>query len=392
MGYQQPAPSRVRTFPRSPWRGYSWRDPAQIAANQQGIMTPEQCALLDKGPGCFAALVCVLFVFAMLTSCGAVVAAGYTLFTGNLTLLVSPPVVIRFVIPFVLAFVLGNLWSVLRKAHKARFRQAVSTLMVEREQGEIVWEHEQYIAHTANFRLKMPPRCPPLPPPGPYHFYFVAGQNILLSAQPIHTFTQALAQPGTLAATGLPGDEQARLALQLALCSTLGFSLADLDANRNGVLNSGQHSKFSRKVFWYMLGSLIGLLICGGLFLLIVVAFFVGWLKIPTTTEFLFVGCVALAMLVGFLASLYGLTAGAAKRWAEISRGQPQSIAGHIQTHVEVGTEDSPSTYYYDIGQLRFEVSYGAYKALMSDVLYRVYYLASSKTLVSVEALEAPGR
>ncbi len=394
MGYQQPLLVNVRR-PRSSWRIYSWSDPAQIAANQQGIVTPEQRAMLDKGPGCLYTLVFLLFIFGILTSLSAIGVALYLIFAGKF--IQAPYVGVEVVLFLVLTFALKRVSSVLRNAHEARFTRTADAFMVGHVQGEVIWEGGKYVARTPGFLLTRAVRSPDLPPPGPYHFYYVTGQNMLLSAQPIHTYTQALAQPGTLAATGLAGDEQARLALQMALCSTLGFTLNDLDTNRLGILTDGQRRKLSNRVLGSIIGSIIGLVFSGAALSVEAFAITHGWIIIDAGTwasffAILILGLFGLGFLAMFIACLRFLAVGAWKRYAAIAHEAVQYIDGHIKARVVDGGEDSSDTYYYDIGSFSFQVSGSAIKALIGSVRYRVYYLASLKTLLSVEALEAPVR
>ncbi len=394
MSYQQPLLVNVRRR-RFSWHMYSWSDPAQIAANQEGIVTPEQRSMLDKGPGCLYSLVFLLFIFGVFTSLSAIGVALYLVFAGKFAQ--APYIGVEVVFIPILTFVLKRVSSVLRNAHEARFTREADAFMIGRVQGEVIWENGKYVARAPGFLLRKVVRSPDLPPPGPYHFYYVTGQNILLSAQPIHTHTQALAQPGTLAATGLAGDEQARLALQMALCSTLGFTLADLDTNRLGMPTEGQRRKLSMRVVGSIIGSIIGLVFSGGALSLGAFAITHDWIIVDVGTWALFftiliLGLFGLAFLAMFFSCLRFLTIGAWKRYDAIAHEEVHYIEGNIKARVVSGGEDSSDTYYYDIGSFSFQVSGGAIKALIGGVRYRVYYLASLKTLLSVEALEAPMR
>lgn len=390
MRYQQSPPSSILASKRS-----LWTDPAQIAANRQGIVTQEQRTLLDKGPGRLHGFVALLFSFSILSTCLLIAVVIQQLFAGEFRTATA----VGLITSFMLTIVLGKLSSVLRRTHKARFQRAADAFIIERVQGEIVWEREQYIVRTPGFQLTISPKSPPLPPPGPYHFYYVAGQKNLLSMQAIHTFTQAFAQPGTLSATGLPGDEQARQALQLALCSTLGFSLADLDANRRGMLSNAQRRRLFSQLFVSIVLSLIGLVISGGLIVLVIVGIWNGSIPLSVRTDLPLSTAIVNLLMGGFIVliilSLFGiclryLTVSVGRRSNEIWRAPVQDIVDHLRRREE--SDDGSTSYYFDIGQISFSVSEDAYKAVVNRVLYRVYYLASSKTLVSVEPLEAPMR
>jgi hypothetical protein len=198
-----------------------------------------------------------------------------------------------------------------------------------------------YIARTPTSQLTTAASAASLPPPGPYHFYYLAESRVLLSAQPIHTYTSALAYPGLLAETGLPGNEQAVLALQQALCHALGFSLDDLAYNRQGLLSDRQRRQASRNVLWSIVGNSIavpiGLVILGASIIYPLLHH-----------EAIFVGCFGFLGFLIVLGALYGLTFGARNRYAEIRRGMVQHVDGLIRTR-EVGGGEDATTYYYDI-------------------------------------------
>ncbi len=311
--------------------GYDLTDPDWITANQQGRLAPGQQSLLRKhrNNSCFLNLAFLFLAPSFLGVC-------FFCCWGSAALFVpkqnqgGPPslfflLALALLVPTVL---LGMLVSALIKAQKARFQRYVDSVVIERAQGEIVWNDQQasYQAHTPNFALQAPGDGL-LPAPGPYHFYYVAGEYLLVSAQPIHTFTQALALPGTLAATGLPGDEQARLALQFALCNALDFSPADLDENRLGRLSQRPRQRVS-------------------------------------------------------------LGAHAAALW----NSQLQTIEEHLVVRQEGGDEDvvfycDVGQEHFLIPEQAFRALVPA-----NGTRCRVYYLTPPNTLVSVEVLEVPGR
>src|SRR5690242_13002721 len=102
MSYQQPLLVNVRRR-RFSWRMYLWSDTAQIAANQEGIVTPEQRAMLDKGPGCLYTLVFLLFIFGILIAFLTIGVALYVAFSGKLIL--APYIGVEVVFIPILTFV-----------------------------------------------------------------------------------------------------------------------------------------------------------------------------------------------------------------------------------------------------------------------------------------------
>jgi hypothetical protein len=349
---------------------FAWSDPAQIMANQGGMVTPEQRRMLGQ---LSFGLAGGLALFGLL---GAGIAVMLALGLQNGLFLAITLVPLALAVVAVIVPLRG----------RNRLLQAADARQIERGQGEVVWDQKKsnYIARTPNRQLTTARSSLSLPPPGPYHFYYLAESGVLLSARPIHTHTGALAFPDLLAATGLPGDEQAILALQQALCQALSFDMGDLAYNRQGMLSGRQRRQASRKVFWGTVGSIIILPVGLG----ILVASIVYPLM---HHEAIFVGCFGFVGLLMFLGALYGVTAGRRKQFAELSGGVIQQVDGVIQPREVGGGEDSTS-YYYDIDKRSFSVSSAAHQALVRELRYRVYYLASLDLLLSVEPLEAPRR
>lgn len=74
----------------------------------------------------------------------------------------------------------------------------------------------------------------------------------------------------------------------------------------------------------------------------------------------------------------------------DISISTPQQVqsVGHKKKRVSRNT----TNYYYVVGGKSFEISYGAYMALIDGLEYRVYYLPRTKRLIAIEALDSsPG-
>src|SRR5258707_5885613 len=126
-----------------------------------------------------------------------------------------------------------------------------------------------------------------------------------------------LTLPGMLAATGLPGDEQARLAIQHALCDTLAFTLSDLDTNRQGFVTRKQARKLPRK------------------------------LRRSTSP---------------IVQTLTG----------EIR---------FFSEYRSFSEDDDNYIYYFEISRVRFEVPAAATRALVSGIPYRVYYVLPDQLL-----------
>lgn len=294
-------------------------DPALVAANEQGVLTPPQLFRLATRKHHSTAGCLLLILALMFGSC-----TGASFFYAAAQSPFNPAWLGALVLPFI-AGVVGWILFSAGQAARRRFIDDVANggyvYPIERTQGEIVWDGSNYVSRTPGGSLGIKGKQLA---PGPYVFYYTRDPFLVISVQPIHTHTQMLPLPGTLAATGLPGDEQSRLAIQYALCQALSFTLADLDANRQGFISNEQARRFRR--------------------------------HIPQ---------VVLALT------------------GEISYSSSSS--------------DDSTSYFYNIGGLRFDVSEAATIALVSDIPYCVYYFPRkrrwySDTLLSVEPLQAPRR
>lgn len=173
------------------------------------------------------------------------------------------------------------------------------------------------------------------------------------------------------------GDEERELeeALQNALCNTLNFTPQDLLWNRQGTLNPAQREILLRKVRSGMRWSLF--------FLPVSIA--------GTIALFLFAPDLPVlvgALLGGGWCLSHLLVSGPRKR-VEIEQAIISWKDGYVLAHKTSGDDSSP-TYSYRLGDLSFNVSYAAYQALADSTRYRLYYLPSAGTLLSIEPLEAP--
>jgi len=303
MHYQQLPSSNTNS--RGVWAS-DWSTPVHIAANQQGGITPQQRAMLKKLPFPWGA-VAFLGILSFLLF---VPSIGLAISQRNNTFL------LLFTSPLALALIPLALYI----SKRSRILRAAEAGLIQQVQGEVVWDEKRqsYILHTPTEQLTAARWDLSLPPPGPYHFYYLAEGNILLSAQPIRTSTQALVSPGTFAATGLSGDEQARLALQQALHHALGFSPSDLASNRTGRLSSPQRRKFTRKLLGKIVGAIVGVLFGLGV---------IGGLSIYAVLHggnsfFFETSCFSLVGLLVFLGSLFYLIFGVKKEYAEIRQMQ----------------------------------------------------------------------
>lgn len=272
---------------------------------------------------------------------------------------------------------------------RASLLRAVDQGMIEQEQGEVVWQKGKYVARTPTRRqLITLKKGQQLPPPGPYHFYYLAEKAVLLSAKPIKNYTNMLPHPGLLSASGLPGHEQARIGLQEALGHALNFSRNDLACNRRRELSEEQRKRLYKKLLWksivYLVSMPIGVVICV-------------WAMVLQGNRQSGIDPIAVCLFIlGLLitiAALYYLTQGANTRYQEIREAEFKILEGPVHQRKEGGgSTDNPSAYYYEIDSTSIFVTERAYKALVPKLRYRLYYLPRMKELMSIEPLEPPMR
>ncbi len=346
----------------------SWSDATQIAANQQQVITPQQLAMLkgklELAPAGFTAILSLLTIIPLFLLA---------------TMLDNEEILFLFALPLGLILFL----LVLPYRKRADRLRAASASGIVREQGEVVWQNNKYIARTPTRQLVTAYNNLGLPSPGPYHFYYLPEKAILLSAEPIRTYTGMITYPGSLSATGLPGREQARIALQDALCQTLHFNVYDLDCNRKRMLSQGQQQRLYRKLFWKVVGSLIGIsigvtLLCCGF------ALQANSHDSNDLPLLIFLYYISASILLG---SLYFLIRGSRVRYREIRQAELTILMGLVHTYEEEGDEDTPTRYYFKIDTTTIQVKEPVYKALIPNNRYQLYYLPRMNELVSIEPL-----
>jgi hypothetical protein len=308
-------------------RALQLNDPALVAANEQGLLTPEQLAMLANrkytpAGGCVALMFGIILALCI----------SATLITEAVQGQFNPAYLSAYLSAYAFPLILclpGWLVISVRMAARKRFIKRVIDggyfFPIERAQGEVAWNGRRYVPRTPAGVLRITGQNIP---PGPYHFYYAREQMLALSVRPIHTDTQVLALPGTLAATGLPGDEQARLAIQHALCDTLAFTLSDLDTNRQGFVTRKQARKLPRKL---------------------------------------------------------------RRSTSPIVQTLTGEIRFFSENHSSPEKDYEDYVYYFEISRVRFEVPAAATRALVSGIPYRVYYVLPGQ-LLSVEPLTAPAR
>ncbi len=383
-------------------------DPAAIAANAQGVLTPDQRSALNSAalPGLLIGLVGLLVMLVALPVGWLVFSApGFshliaysdqspdTLRLGTLTLTFSYGRVVLGVLLF--SWALLTLACLVSLAHSLRSFTAPHRSRIGWADGMLVWDGA-YVA-----------RIPGLPdlrrtwhsglienlPPGRYRFYFLSSKRWLLSAQWLGPADSAqaatMAAPDTISgpATMRPGTGS----LLEAIARANGFSLPALPANRAGHLTPDQVSWALRRNRREKIGSA-----ALGLFTLAV--------TISAATSGLGKDGIAKGQTSAIIFSIiFGLITLYAFWYAFVARGSYRedaeegrvaSLEGNADKYVRVehsrrgrGGTTYHYYYYYTLEGMKFQVSQQAYQALVVGLPYRFYYLPRSRALVNIEPL-----
>lgn len=234
---------------------------------------------------------------------------------------------------------------------KLRLRRDLMDGYIAQEDGQVIFKTSVgYVARTAGQALRSLEGDQVVDlPPGNYHFYYLPHTRRILSAERQMLFE--------------PGGPQA--GLLLALSQAHGFSLEELEQNRQGLVSGGQRGRLRGRL------ALLCVLTAG----LVVGAVWQRALLVESTPW----GYIILGLV------LLGLIAMMVNRWRDLQDGRVLMLEGYVRG--EEHSSDDSSTYYYVLDNEKFTVSGAAYRALVSGQRYRLYYLGHSKKLVSIEPL-----
>lgn len=265
-----------------------------------------------------------------------------------------------FLVP--IAFLGYGIVSQLRRSIK--LNRDLANRAIREGQGQLLYGKKGYLFDMGGTTLSMPAnQSNGLLPGTTYQVCYLEESGVLLSATVVSQATPA----------------QMRTALNDILASANGFTGDDFLANQNGSVTFAQR----KKLFPAMLfGAAIILL---PLIWMIPVA--LPYLSSPanaSSSNLLFV-----VMVFGIL-SLFGFILMMRALLDVLAPGlqQVQGIVMKEQRVVSTG-KGSHVEYYYTIGKQRFTVNFRAYTALIDGLQYRIYYLARSKKLISIEVLDA---
>lgn len=327
-------------------------DQATLAANRYGQLAPWQRQRL-KPPalvgslilvglaGAFVAPLCLFFLAQFLRG---VFNSDYSEQFSSLIFLGLFALSLLALLPLLL-IPLGSLRG------KLRLRRDLMDGYIAQEDGQVIFKTSiGYVARTAGQALRSLDGGKAVDlPPGNYHFYYLPQTRRILSAE-----RQTLFEPG--------GPQAGLL---LALSQANGFSLAELEQNRQGLVSGGQRGRLMRRL------ALLCVLTAG----LVVGAVWQRALLVESTPW----GYIVLGLM------LLGLIVMMVNRWRDLQDGRVLMLEGFVRG--EEHSSDDSSTYYYVLGDEKFTVSGAAYRALVAGQRYRLYYLPRSKKLVSIEPL-----
>ncbi len=327
-------------------------DQATINANRYGQLTPWQRQQL-KPPSLLGPLTVLGLVGSFLVGMSVLFFAPFAaaLLSGE-----APPWLPLIVLGVVGFFVLALLPLLLVQgnslAGRLRLRRDLLDGSIAQDDGQVTFKSSVgYVARVQGRPLSSMDGDQAVDlAPGSYRFYYLPRTGRILSAE-----RQPLFEPG--------GPQAGLLA---ALAEAHGFSLEELDLNRQGWVSGKQRAWLIFKVL------VLAVIIAGG----------VAW----ATWQFALVLQYSPWSFLGGGLALFLLLMLLVQRWRDLQDGRVQMLEGFVRSE-EHSSSDDGSTYYYVLGNESFSVSGAAHRALVKGQRYRLYYLPRSKKLVSIEPL-----
>ncbi len=358
-------------------------DPDAVARNRRGELTPLQERLLRRfavhegrwttAMGLLGVVGVMAFVTLVARNLWPMLAAGAAPSTVWL-----PSAMI---VAVGLAAEAALLSTTLRSWRRMRqLEEDIAARQIAIGEGEVAWGRgpysiKMYVAQIDGRALRTPAYSLQLPP-GRYRFAYLATSRWLLSAEPLAAPAEPLAAPVAAA----PQEELEVLARQH------GFTLDDLEANRRGELSARQRRGLIGAGLGLAAAALLAGLATGALTLGMALPGAVGGLALPLEPGGLILaiaGWAGLALLIG-----------AARRSLDAAMAQPplRSLSGPLTVRFERGYRSTRA--FYRIGGKECELSNRmllrqAYNSVIERRAYRLYYLARTRTLLSLEPLEA---
>lgn len=342
-------------------------DPAHVAPNQRGELTPAQRVYVGTLTGFTAAMLVV-------KASAGVVALGIGVVITLVMLVTRAPAVSYVVAAIFVAIGTALLWTSVRPLLRAnQTRQDLNDGRVEQARGEVVWRYGRYVVQAGGRRLGYEAARGNLEP-GAYTFYYLPRSGWVVGAEPADGWAGS-SEPADLGSTRQV--ESAAFDLRSVLAQANDFSLLALEANRSGRLGEGQGDRIILTsvgtllggVAFAVLGALIGVLVASQ--------------QRSPGGDSLAPWIVVAAFVLTGLFLLYR----AARLIADATGGRVEMTEG-VGRRSRWRSKRSV-TYHYHVDKLSFTVSRAAHDALLEDRVYRFYYTPRTKTLVAVEPVEA---
>jgi hypothetical protein len=341
---------------------YTLTDPDVIAANRMGEITPEQHARLGS-LRLDSLILPVIVLIIGLAFCIFGIAALVTLWP----YLASEPAFVW--IFFTLMILVGSVASVFALLYTVRrilARHEWLTERIEQAESQITWSGQNYIAEVEGRRLKPAGRLNLLP--GNYRFFYLPRAGWLLSAERLAT-----------------GEQQTLPDLRNILAHANGSSLEAIADNRRGRLADAQVRPLLHLVARCFLESLILIGIAA-----IFASTFPGSHGPSTVIILVTSGTIGTLSLYSLLRAIRII----ADIWTKQIAVTEGLVRKTFREHMS-RTWRKHRTYYYQVNNLKFEVSQRGYNVLIVGLPYRLYYAPRSKRMVGIEPLasaDATGR
>ncbi|CAN98203.1 MULTISPECIES: hypothetical protein [Sorangium] len=288
---------------------------------------------------------------------------------------------------------LAAAWMPLRRIWlRARLRADIAAGDVAMFPGRVVWRvrrlYGDYVMEPADGSAPVRAAAAPLPP-GPYRGYLLPRSRLLIAAESTvvpggawsislgvpdveggvfagRPGRTALAQPFSMAPH--VGD---RIELFRALASALRFNAEDLGHNRRGRISLRQvgHRLTSSAGF---LAMTLCVSASGALF-----AFFAGFNDSST-----FISPIVVVAALHYLWSI-----------RDVFTRRVVTVDGIVKRHLWVTpgsnvSDQSTTTYYFVVQHQKFVVKKRAYRALVPELPYRLYFTKHTRALLSVDPLD----
>lgn len=326
-----------------------------FAANQRGQITSEQKKQFLSVS--WARVVGVVLLIVMMGGCLGLGASAF-IAQERVTLLTKILLAVVFVFLFLVSSFFMGYGPVRHLRRRAIIQRDYENGAIRQGQGKLVYGEKGYSFDLDNGMTTLPllaNQSNGLVPGTIYQVYYFEESRYLLSAK--------MARPANPA-------EVAR-ELNFVLAWVNHFSSEDLLANRQGQVTAGQRAKVIPQLF-------------GGIFLVGLVALFlILFGRIFTTAPMLATLCLTVIFVALLGAGIFLIF----RALYEMTSPTLKSMDGpgfKGQRVVHTG-ESSHVEYYYTIQGQRFGVNHQAYTALVDGLNYRVYYLAYSKKMLSLE-------